>query len=152
MPTFSNILVPVDFSDSSKAALEYACDIAERYGATMEILNLCGAPQFVAMTSHRRVSEGERTKVARDAREENEKKLAEFVGDLAHKLENIPHSVRMEWAGHLTSLVVELAAKEDFDLIVMGTHGRKGVREFLLGSNAKKILTKAPCPVLTVRR
>ena len=151
MPTFSKILVPVDFSGSSKAALEYACDIAERYGATIEILHLCGAPQFVGMTSLRRVSEEERTKIARDARKEHERKLMEFLGDLADKLENIPHSVRTEWGGDLTSMVVEQAAKDDFDLIVMGTHGRKGVREFLLGSNAKKILTKAPCPVLTVR-
>ena len=152
MPTFSKILVPVDFSGSSKAALEYACDIAETYGATLEILHLCGAPQFVGMTSLRRVSEEERTKIAREARKEHEKKLQDFVGDLNDKLQEIPHSVHTEWAGDLTSLVVEYAEKESFDLIVMGTHGRKGVREFFLGSNAKKILTKAPCPVLTVRK
>lgn len=152
MPNFTKILVPVDFSSSSRSALEYACEIAERYGAKMEILHLCGAPQFVAMTALRRVSEEERVKAAKEGKEKHEKELQEFVGDLNDKLEKIPHEIRTEWAGDLTSLVVEHAEKNNFDLIVMGTHGRKGVREFLLGSNAKKILTKAPCPVLTVRR
>ncbi len=51
------------------------------------------------------------------------------------------------------AMVIERLAKErEVDLIAMGTHGRSGLRELMLGSVAKRVVQRAPCPVLTVRR
>jgi hypothetical protein len=58
----------------------------------------------------------------------------------------------MMFVGDEATEIVHLARDEAFDLIVMGTHGRTGVRHLLMGSVAERIMRRAPCPVLTVKQ
>jgi nucleotide-binding universal stress UspA family protein len=86
--------------------------------------------------------------------------VADLTADLEKSLEAEARSVEdagvaavhtMLIQGVAQAEIVRLASEQGFDLIVMGTHGRTGLRHALLGSVAEKVVRKASCPVLTVR-
>jgi nucleotide-binding universal stress UspA family protein len=138
------ILVPVDFSECSKEALEYAELIAERFGASLVVMHawrlppeLEIAPPYLDMIPYER-----------QMREEIEAKLSDLVSPLAGRA-RIPIERRLE-EGHAPDMILVSAKSLDVDLIVMGTHGRRGFKRFMLGSVAEQIVRLAPCPVLTV--
>lgn len=141
------ILVPTDFSETSDAALDYALPLAERLGASLQLLHVLDDP-FVTegLSSEAYITEAPplRTAMLQDAQER-----------LAHRaIPATPGTVRVETEvlfGHGAKTIAEYAANLDMDLIVMGTHGRTGVAHFLLGSVAERLVRTAPCPVLTVR-
>jgi nucleotide-binding universal stress UspA family protein len=124
MSHFQNILVPVDGSPSSIAALEQALALADEATARIHVLH---------------VNTPEATREMEDAMAEAERRLG---GRLVRRTE----------AGEPVRKILETAAAEDADLIVMGTHGRVGRLHALVGSVAEGVLRSAPCPVLTVRR
>jgi nucleotide-binding universal stress UspA family protein len=137
------ILVPTDFSDSAEHALDYAVALAGKLGAKLVLLNAIGVPALgvpelgVALTSTMMES------TVRSHHAELEK-LAIRRGSA-----NIEPLLR---TGDARDVIVEVARECGADLIVMGTHGRRGVRRALLGSIAEGVLRTAPCPVLTIRR
>jgi nucleotide-binding universal stress UspA family protein len=143
-PHITNILVPVDFSSCSKEALEYAELMAERFDASLTVLHawrlppeLEIAPPYVDMIPYER-----------QMREEIESRLADMVDSLKKK-NRVRLETRLE-EGHATDMIVAFAKKSGCDLIVMGTHGRRGFKRFMLGSVAEHVVRLAPCPVLTV--
>ncbi len=145
MARITRILVPTDFSATADAALEYACVLAERFGAHIQLLHVLDDP-FVTegMAAEAYISEapGIREAMLREAQEK-----------LAHRA--IPRrgtGIHTEVLfGHGARTIAEYAEAHTADLIVMGTHGRTGVAHLLLGSIAEKLVRTAPCPVLTVR-
>ncbi len=139
------ILAPVDFSDVSEHALSYATGLAAELGAevlvvyVVEPIVFAGSP-FAPEMSVPHLIEDQR----RAAAESVDKLVARLVK------RNVPVEgmVRTGTAYHV---IVDTAAAENCDLIVMGTHGRGGLGHFLLGSVAEKVVRLSPCPVLTVR-
>jgi nucleotide-binding universal stress UspA family protein len=83
------------------------------------------------------------------ARSEAGKEMAQFLAELQGQGE-VEIRGRLE-SGDPTEIVLGLAEREGYDLIVMGTHGRTGLSHLFLGSVAEKVVRRALCPVLTIR-
>ena len=137
------ILVPVDFSDFSRAALEAAAGIAEVRGAEITVLHVMIEPQ--ASVPYEVYIDWQKVKV--EIKVDAEKMLAGMVapGGSAGKAKK-----RLEW-GEPASTIVRVAKEGNFDLVVMATHGRTGLTRLFLGSVAEQVIRHAPCPVLSFR-
>ena len=147
MIAIRKILAPTDFTHHSEAALQYACGLAERLGAT-----LCLA--HAVPNSFEPV--GPEPMLIPTLGVED---LARIEEDAEASLRNV---LRPEWgtppaveyavrSGEPVAAVAALAAEIGADLIVLATHGRTGLIHALLGSSAERMLREAPCPVLVVR-
>jgi nucleotide-binding universal stress UspA family protein len=139
MTNVRNILVPTDFSETSDVALRHAVDAARTYRARLYLLHVPGktGEDFEADFP---IGRFETT--VRD-------RLAAFLSE-----EEIA-ALRPEYAlriGTPAEEIVHYAQDREIDLIVMGTHGRRGVAHLLLGSVAEHVVRTAPCPVLLVRQ
>jgi len=139
--TPTNILVPTDFSPCAEHALDYACALAPKLGAKLHIVNAIGEalPELaVALTDQMLAS----------IRDSSTAALADLVE--ARRARVIFGEVRVV-EGDARDAILQTAKTVHADLIVIGTHGRRGLSRFLLGSVAEDILRRAPCPVLAVR-
>ena len=146
MTRITRILVPTDFSATADAALDYASMLADRFGASIELLHVLDDP-FVAdgMAAEAYISEAPalRTAMLQEARERLRQRASARTG--------IPEITTEVLFGHGARTIAEFAAERGTDLIVMGTHGRTGFAHFVLGSVAERLVRTSPCPVLTVR-
>lgn len=138
------ILVPTDLSESAEEALDFACELAHQFDATIHLLHVIsipvlGVPELgVALTS---------TVIDSMVRDDQE-----ALEDLAcRKRKHAKFAPVMLRTGDARDLIVQTAKEIGADLIVMGTHGRRGVSRALLGSVTESVVRTAPCPVLTVR-
>lgn len=144
------ILVPIDFSDNSKNALRVAAGIAQKSGATLEMLHVnlttiysAPVPEFAAFNN-----------LAID-NSVYEAEAAKALDRLKHDVFSTPsyagvHVVTRIKEGFFHTVVNQIAKDDKVDLIVIGTKGASGLDEFLVGSNTEKIIRTAPCPVLSV--
>jgi len=147
MPKIGRILVPVDFSECSRAALDYATLLAERMGSTIDVLHVWEPPRFVGPEFLIR-DPGEKGHPLLEAeRVQVESEMAEFLS-LAGQQGKV--GVRIE-SGKPFQTITRIAGAEDYDLIVMGTHGRSGLPHLLIGSVAERVVRTADCPVVTIR-
>ena len=140
---FPKILVPTDFSPTADLALEVAKVLALSAGpAEVVLVHAKFVPleiEALAMHGSERVFEA----LEKTALDELDKRLAE--------LKTAGVSARQVHAdGRPDELIIDLAQREDADVIVMGTHGRTGLSYVLLGSVAERVLRQSECPVLTV--
>ena len=146
MRGLDTILVPVDFSETSDHALDYATGLTAAFGASLRLLHVVsdadvspGTEAFWGFDENavqRRWIDEATTKLDAVARDEGRREL------------------RVEIAVEIGSpfvAIVRHARERSVDLIVMGTHGRGAVAHLLLGSVAEQVVRHAPCPVLTVR-
>lgn len=137
----ANILVPIDFSVCAEHALDYACDLAARLGARIHVINAIGAtlPELsVALTDQMISSLRHNNAAALDKLIEPRRKRATF-GEIIV----VDNDAR--------DAILQAARTVRADLIVIGTHGRRGLSRVLLGSVAEDVVRRAPCPVLAVR-
>ena len=145
MTRITRILVPTDFSATADAALDYAFGLAERFGASLQLLHVVDDPfVYEGMSAEAYITEAPmiRTAMLQDARE----KLGRRAGTRGGV--GVESEVLF---GHGARTIAEYAAERGIDLIVMGTHGRTGLAHVLIGSVAERVVRTAPCPVLTVR-
>jgi nucleotide-binding universal stress UspA family protein len=140
-----HILVPTDLSEGAEGALDYACELAAKLDATVHLINVIGIPAIgvpelgVALTAT----------VIDSMIAENQK----AIDDLAARKCNAARIGQVLLrTGDARDVINQAALEVGADLIVMGTHGRRGVSRALLGSVAETVVRSAPCPVLTVRR
>lgn len=136
-----NILIPTDFSESSKTALPFARAIAQVYGATI-LLAYAIPPEPHQVVGFDRVPPYDEV-VWQDARE----KLTRFGEDEA--LADLDCKSLLD-QGELNNVIAGMIRDNQVDLVVLGTHGRHGVSKLLLGSGAEQVYRSATCPVLTV--
>jgi nucleotide-binding universal stress UspA family protein len=148
MPPISQILVPVDLSESSRVALRYAGELAKKFGAAIDVLHVWEAPPFVPPGAMVGPATDGKTLVD-TVREGAEQSLSTFVEDAKKQGVDI-RSSRCE-LGVPTHAIIDAGKDGKYDLIVMGTLGRSGLSHVLLGSTAERVVRHAPCPVLTVR-
>lgn len=146
MRPIRKILVPTDFSDNAAQALDAAVDLARRYEATLLLLHVYQPPVYAFPDGI--VLAG--SKVLLSMADASDRGLAEAKAQ-AEQLGARGVSVQSA-LGTPFADIIRVAREEDADLIVMGTHGRTGLAHALLGSVTEKVVRKAPCPVLTVRR
>ena len=137
----NNILLATDFSEVSKAALTYACNLARWYGSKIFVTHVVAHEPYMSVPL-------EPIPVDLDLFWNREKQnLAAFVA--TRSLEEIPHEAILQ-RGELWNVISDVIEKHTIDLVVVGTHGRQGLKKVVLGSVAEKIYRQAKCPVLTV--
>jgi len=142
-PTIKRIVVPIDLSTCSLDALEYAVQFAKPLGASITILH---ALEPVAYGLDFSLSHA---KEWREQRAYLEKRLTVLTACVA------AHGIQTDFAlkpGLPADSIASYVTGQGYDLMVMGTHGRRGLSHVLVGSIAGAMLRYAPCPVLTVRR
>jgi nucleotide-binding universal stress UspA family protein len=143
MLTWSKILCAVDFSQSSRVALEDAADLAKRLGAELTLIHVRELPLPMDEAAL-----SERDLAVADARE-IQGKLETWRAEAARLAERPVEVILVHGASGLE--IVETARRGDYDVVVTGSHSRKGIRRVLLGSVAERIVREAPCTVLVAR-
>jgi nucleotide-binding universal stress UspA family protein len=140
MVRFHTILHPTDFSPNSAEAFHFACALARDCGARLIVLHAVEpAPAMVGETALVPYE-------LEELREEAHRKLAELrPADPGVHMETLIRD------GPAPAIILETADQCSADLIVMGTHGRTGLKRLFLGSVAELVLRRAHCPVLTVK-
>ena len=134
--SLQNILLATDFSRCSETALSYAIGMSRRYGATMYTVSI--VPEELSDMQ---------PPDPFYLRHSAENKMANVVkSDL---FQGIKHYELVE-EGFISEVLSELIGRLEIDLIVLGTHGRGGIKKLVLGSVAEEIVDSAYCPVLTV--
>ena len=146
MNTIRRILAPVDFSECSLAAFDFAVELGRRFEAEVDVLHVWEAPTFVPAEV---VVAAHASSLMELARTSAERDLATFVSNAARRGKPV-HDSRSE-PGHPVEVITNAAKSGSYDLIVLGTHGRTGLSRALIGSVAERVVRHAPCPVLTVR-
>jgi len=139
--TFSKILCPIDFERDSSDAVDLACQLAKQNSATVCLLTVIGVPP-VGATALPPVPIFPNPEFEAETR----RRLEAFA---QKKLKRVSHDVFVA-SGNVATEIINLAANSGVDLIVMGTHGYKGVKHFFLGSVAERVLRESPVPVLTI--
>jgi nucleotide-binding universal stress UspA family protein len=139
------ILIPTDFSDTANIALDHAITLAKICNAEISLIHVVSALSY---------------KVALPEVEEDESQNARIKKAITSKLESIANEILQNHGINVNTLVVsgkvrdevvKKAEELDSDIIILGTHGVSGLKEFFMGSNAFRIVSEASCPVLSVQ-
>ena len=130
------ILCPVDFSKPGRYAFDYACAVAKRHGASLELLHVVEASAY--------------------AEDDMPPGKVSYEQSLQMQLEEWAKQASCPADTHLITGIpcvdiVKHATEMHADMIVIGTHGRTGLKHMLIGSVAERVVRSASCPVLTVR-
>lgn len=139
------ILVPTDFSEFSKQAVDYAVELAQRFEAEITLIYVL--QDAVALFPEPGVAFPAPGNYLQELQESSQQALERLRESLPAEM--TIHTVLRNGPPFVE--IVRYAKEEDVDLIVIGTHGRSGLAHMLLGSVAEKVVRKASCPVLTVR-
>ncbi|GBE37109.1 stress response protein NhaX [bacterium BMS3Bbin07] len=139
------ILFPTDFMEGTVQAIPYAVDLAKKYGARLYIIHVIHEVTRATglYVPHIAVDELYKSMQAEAEKEITRVYLEELrgFGDVEYKvLTGIPYEE-----------IINFAENNAMNMIVMGTHGRKGLDRLFFGSTAEKVVKGAHCPVLTVR-
>lgn len=137
------ILAPLDFSEHSERALEWAVSMARKCDASLLLLHVVSPPTYPPMM----VGLMDPTQFESGLREDAARKLKEAEA----KLQGITAATRVR-TGEPFHEICTAAGEEHADLVVMGSHGRTGLAHVLLGSVADRVVRYAPCPVMVVGR
>lgn len=144
MVTFEKILVALDLSEHSKTVADYAAALAKMSGAS--ITAIYAAPTLTQYTGFH-VPPNTIDNFVGEIVSGAEKAMSSFVtehfGDIPVKAVVV--------VGYAAEEILSMADKESADIIVMGTHGRRGIDRILFGSVAEKVVKNSPYPVLTIR-
>jgi nucleotide-binding universal stress UspA family protein len=141
MLAMKTILYATDFSTDARPAFEVACVLAGEGSGRLVILHVERAPLATL---------GGTTAVPPLPNEYDREKLWEQLKDIQPSRAGIAVEYRLLY-GDPATVILEVAQEIGADLIVMGTHGRTGLRRLLMGSVAEPVVRTASCPVLTVR-
>ena len=138
--SFKNILLATDFSEVSRKAVPYAAAIASRYGSKIYVVHVI-PPEPRTPVPMEHLPELDRGRLTA------ERNMKAFLrGD---ELREIHHEVLLE-QGPIWDALSALIQQDEIDLLILGTHGRGGLKKVILGSVAEELFRLAPCPVLTV--
>ena len=147
-----NILVPIDGSEHSNNALKFGLELAEKYSAKLTLLSVAQpvvvtGPMFITQPMMPPTS----TAMYVQAIESAHKKMLEDTYNRAKAEKPDLEISKMLVDGRPADRIVEIADKEKFDLIVIGSRGVGGVKKFFLGSVSDRVADEAHCPVLIVK-
>lgn len=147
MLKIERILCPVDFSEFSEKAFDYAYSLARRYEARLFLEHVISP--FEAAYPHAMVPDGALVAMYGELTVNAEKRLTEMVKKYPSNGLKPDCAVQR---GFVVDTILTSAEEQSADLIVMGTHGRRGWDRLMMGSVTERIVRKAQCPVLAVRQ
>ncbi len=142
---FRSILVPVDYSEPSRRALELALTLDA--GAEVTVVHAWDRPAYVGeqIVAH---PDGSRRSLSELIRENAERDMTEFLANVKNPAgKAFKHRLI---TGEPVSSIIAEASQASYDVLVIGTHGRTGMTKLLLGSVTEKLIRLSPIPVLTV--
>lgn len=140
----TRILLPIDFSASSQAALEMAADLAQHFHAELILVNVI--PMFPTTTLPDLVPEGE---FLQEARSFGDQHLAKCHATLAAM--GVKSSSSVEVGNDIAGIIMESVEREHADMVVISTHGISGWHPLVFGSIAEKVVKLVQCPLLLLR-
>jgi nucleotide-binding universal stress UspA family protein len=147
----NTLLVAVDFSSFSKAALIFASELAEKLKAQLLVLHVihdpAEAPGFYAQ-------KGKKKKFLQSMEEAAEEMMAEFLKNMRQAYPDqvpIREAVPLLVVGTPVTRIVEIAEKKQAGMIIIGSHGRTGLSHLLMGSKALRVVQLSPIPVTVVK-
>lgn len=135
------VLVPVDCSDASDAAVQHGKELAQTYGAEIDLLHVVEEPSYPFAYGPDLASFPTREVVER---------VEEQLAEIAREEIGYEHVMVQAATGSSSSEILNYVKEHDVDLVVMATHGRTGLDHILLGSVAERVLRQSPVPVFTV--
>jgi nucleotide-binding universal stress UspA family protein len=135
-----NILFATDLSECANKALPYALSVARRYGAMIHAAYVWPGDSPVFDMS---------ADLAAMVAEGDERRMREYVAMLEKQVEDVPHRVTTP-KGNIWDALAKIIKEEEIDMLVVGTHGRTGVRKLFMGSVAENLLRRAECPVMSI--
>ena len=138
------ILVPIDFSEHSKKALEYAVPFAHQFNATLDLLYVVEPTIYPADFSFGQVGF---PNVEEELRVRGHHELEQLIVKTIGGRVKARAIVR---TGKAFFEIDRYAQEEEIDLIIIATHGHTGIEHVLFGSTAEKVIRHAPCPVLVI--
>ena len=141
MITLNHVLVPHDFGDTSKTAMDYAIALARMFDAVLDVLHVRDRADTVIPA-----------RFPRELYHELQTTVRERLLRISALDETKPALDFHLRTGTVHAEILRFAKEQRTDLIVMGTHGRRGVAHAVMGSVAETVVRTAPCPVLTVRK
>lgn len=146
MIKLQRILCPTDFSEFSHKSIHYGCELAKAFDAELHLLHALQDYNAIAPAT------GESFAMFTDwlprLTKEAQERLAKLPGP---EWDTRLRVHRATSVGGAVDEIAKYAKEHDIDLIVQSTHGRTGLKHFLMGSVAESVVRYAPCPVLTVR-
>lgn len=147
---FKNILVPIDGSDHSLKALDYALEFANRFSSNIHIIITYSLTAETSNLIQRVIPRPMADSYQREVKERNEQILTDAV---QHAKSVHPHLTIAQTLiqGRPADKIVEIASTRNIDLIIMGSRGIGGIKGVLLGSVADRVADHAPCPVMIVK-
>lgn len=156
MSAINHILVPTDGSEGAVKAAEYAAEMARAMNARLTVLyvltddllvsNSWGAAEFTELGPTGTMPvEDIRNMLEKKVREKELPETLKALGDPPKEVETA-----IVW-GHVADSICNYAKEQKADLVVIGSHGRTGVKRMLLGSVSHAVANQAPCPVTIVR-
>ncbi|MFQ5583732.1 MAG: universal stress protein [Calditrichia bacterium] len=138
------ILCPVDFSENSKKALEYAVFVATAHQSEIVLLHVIEGPKGLDQHQILLITPEE---IAHNL----EKSVMEELNGLADEIGEKVAIEKVVRQGKAFVEIIREAREKDVDLIVIGSHGKTGIPHMLLGSVVERVVRKSSCPVLVVR-
>lgn len=142
---FKNIIVPIDFSDHSKLALRYALEVAKVYASEITVFHSIEQQVHPAFYTSGKISLFE---IDAELRQRATDAMMEFRTELDMSEIKTKYHLAEGPAYHE---IINYIKNENFDLLVIATHGLKGLEHFLIGSTTEKVIRHAELPVLTVK-
>jgi universal stress protein A len=142
--SLKNILVPIDFSDCSMKALQYALPLAKQHGAAITLLHIVPALSYAAGEYGNIDYASLESEMLASGEQQLRTLAADHIGGAVRT------NLRVQ-TGAPSIGITESAANLPADLIVISTHGRTGLKHIFLGSVSEHVIRHAPCPVLVVR-
>ncbi len=139
------ILVPIDFSEYSLKALNYAIEFAQSFNAELFLIYVIEPMVYPADFSMGQIAIPEITD------DFNSKAESDMDNLIKEKIGEKVKAQRIIKTGRPFLEIIQTASEIDADLIIIATHGLTGMEHLLFGSTAEKVVRKAPCPVLTLR-
>lgn len=144
MKEFKNILFPVDLSESSEKIAPYVQAVAEKFESKIHLLFVARVLDYFASIY---VSAPSINAMEKDIIEGAEKRIDEFVDQ---HFSDYPGTKAVVVSGDAAEQIINYIQSEGIDLVIMGTHGRKGLDKVIFGSVAERIVKTAPVPVMVV--
>ena len=141
MVSIKKVVIPIDFSSNMGKVVDYGMSIADSFGADVHFLHVVddfqGYDMMLVHPSFRGMTD--------DLKEQAEVRMKTLIKDHNKREGAVTGAVTV---GYATDEIINYAKSIDADMIIIGTHGAKGLERVLMGSTASQVVKKSPCPVL----
>lgn len=144
MIEIKKILFPLDLTENSSKILDYVLSVSEKYNSIVYLLHVV---QDLNKWGKLYVPHPSMDKLQKEANEAAKKALNTVC---ENQLQSCPNFLKLVVSGDAADEILKVIESEDIDLLIMGTHGRKGLEHVIFGSVAEKVVKKSPVPVLSI--